>query len=105
MRIERRFRGPTSTGNGGWTSGRPATALTGDGTGPVEVTLRRPPPLDTELTVESGERAARLLDGDGNTIADAVVTEPTALGEPVDPVDATTARAAESDYAGLQKHP
>ena len=40
MRIERRFRGPTSTGNGGWTSGRLATALTGDGTGPVEVTLR-----------------------------------------------------------------
>jgi hypothetical protein len=46
--IERRFRGPTESGNGGYTCGLVARFVDG----PAEVTLRVPPPLDTPLTVE-----------------------------------------------------
>jgi len=43
--IERRFRGPRGSGNGGYTCGLVASAARE----PVEVTLRVPPPLDTPL--------------------------------------------------------
>jgi hypothetical protein len=46
--IERRFRGPTESGNGGYTCGLVARFVDG----PAEVTLRVPPPLDTPLTIE-----------------------------------------------------
>jgi len=54
--IHERFRGPEASANGGYTCGRIA-ALAGV---PVEVTLRRPPPLGVVLRVEEG----RVLDGD-----------------------------------------
>ena len=54
--IDERFRGPEGSANGGYTCGRIAV-LAGE---PVEVTLRRPPPLDVPLRLEGG----RLLDGD-----------------------------------------
>lgn len=50
--IDRRFRGPDASGNGGYTCGVVACATGGR---EVEVTLRLPPPLDSPL----------LLDGDG----------------------------------------
>src|SRR5690242_2327317 len=55
--IERRFRGPDQSGNGGYASGLFALAHGGE---VVEVTLRLPPPLETPLVVEGG----RVLDGD-----------------------------------------
>jgi hypothetical protein len=100
MRIERQFRGPTSSGNGGWSAGMLAVRHATDGA-PVEVTLRRPPPLDTPLTIDSGDTST-LLAPDGGVIAEAVAGS---LGEPVDPVDADTARAAEEAYTGLVQHP
>ncbi|HYJ68504.1 MAG TPA: hypothetical protein VEX15_12690 [Nocardioidaceae bacterium] len=106
LRIDRQFRGPTGSGNGGWTAGTLAEHLrsaTGHD-GPVEVTLRQPPPLDTALTIESDATTARLL-GPVRLVAEAVVAEPSALGDPVEPVDAVAARAAEADYAGLRHHP
>jgi hypothetical protein len=45
--IEARYHGPSGSGNGGYTCGRLAALLPG----PVEVTLRRPPPLDRSLGV------------------------------------------------------
>jgi hypothetical protein len=54
--IDRRFRGPEASANGGYTCGQIA-ALAGE---PVEVTLRRPPPLGVVLRVEAG----RVFDGD-----------------------------------------
>jgi hypothetical protein len=54
--IDERFRGPDASANGGYTCGRIA-ALAGE---PVEVTLRRPPPLGVPLQVHGG----RVLDGD-----------------------------------------
>ena len=55
--IDRRFRGPNDSGNGGYSAGLFALAHGGD---VVEVTLRLPPPLDTPLELD-GER---VLDGD-----------------------------------------
>jgi hypothetical protein len=50
MIIPRRFNGPPGSGNGGYSSGLIASYVAGGSHG-VEVTLRRPPPLDTELSV------------------------------------------------------
>ena len=46
IRIDRRFRGPPDSGNGGYVAGLLAKALGGSG---VEVTLRAPPPLDRDI--------------------------------------------------------
>jgi len=54
--IDPRFRGPDSSGNGGYACGLVARAA---GAG-VEVTLRLPPPLAVPLRVEGG----RVTDGD-----------------------------------------
>lgn len=52
--IARRFRGPQASANGGYVAGLLAQALAAPG---VEVTLRRPPPLERALTVShEGER-------------------------------------------------
>jgi hypothetical protein len=50
--IDRRFRGPDDSGNGGYSSGLFALAHGGD---VVEVTLRLPPPLELPLEVD-GDR-------------------------------------------------
>lgn len=53
-----RFCGPPGSGHGGYTCGRIAAHLDG----PVQVTLRRPVPLATALTVEqAGEDSVRVL--------------------------------------------
>jgi hypothetical protein len=62
MVIDRHFRGPTSSANGGYTCGVLASLLHG----PAEVTLRLPPPLERPLEVdwEDGRRRIELRDGD-----------------------------------------
>ena len=64
--IERRFRGPTESGNGGYTCG----LVAGFVDGPAEVTLRLPPPLDRPLDVVRDGDAVRVLDG-GTLVAEA----------------------------------
>ena len=100
LTIAARFAGPPSSGNGGYTAGRLATRVTGDG--PVSVTLRTPPPLHTPLLVETAAGAARLLRG-GELVAEA------ASGDfsrpPAPPVDLERALAVEPSYAGLVDHP
>lgn len=59
--IDRRFRGPPASANGGYTCGILAAAL---GTRCAEVNLRTPPPLEHALRLEGDGDAARLLDGD-----------------------------------------
>jgi hypothetical protein len=56
VEIARRFRGPASSGNGGYTCGLLSRLVDGD----AEVTLRMPPPLDTPLRVEQ----LQVFDGD-----------------------------------------
>jgi hypothetical protein len=64
--IERRFRGPTGSGNGGYTCGLVAQLVDGQ----AEVTLRAPPPLDRALRVERNGDAVRVLD-DAALVAEA----------------------------------
>lgn len=56
VEIARRFRGPSSSGNGGYTCGLLSRLVEGD----AEVTLRVPPPLDTPLRVDG----LRVFDGE-----------------------------------------
>lgn len=91
--IERRFNGPADSGNGGYTCGLVAAAY-----GANEVTLRKPPPLDTPLDVRDG----------GVYDRDTLVAQPGTATVDVEPppfpgYDA--ARAAMERYAGLKDHP
>ena len=58
--IERRYRGPAESGNGGYTCGIVA-ALVGD---EAEVTVRVPPPLERALRIERADGGVRVLDGE-----------------------------------------
>ncbi|RKN39957.1 hypothetical protein [Micromonospora endolithica] len=97
MIIGSRHNGPPGSGNGGWSAGVFAAAA--GGTGPVEVTLRRPPPLDTPLTLTDGE----VHDPDGALVAQ--VRPVPEFRSVVPPVDPATARAAAKAYPGLVDHP
>jgi hypothetical protein len=60
--IARRFRGPPNSANGGYACGRLAAFIPR----PAEVTLRKPPPLETEMRVlgESGDDEVALYAGE-----------------------------------------
>jgi hypothetical protein len=94
--IERRFRGPSGSANGGYTCGLVASFLDG----PAEVTLRLPPPLDRPLAVErDGDGPVRVLD-DGALVAEAQPT-PLELEPPPPPSfeDAAAAALPDGDLA------
>ena len=90
--FEQRFRGPLTSANGGYASGRLAAFV---GAEAVEVTLRLPPPLERPLAVRRDGAAAVLVDGD------AVVAEarPTALEVEVpEPVSTSEAEEASARH-------
>ena len=96
--IDRRFRGPPESGNGGYVCGVVA-GLVG---GTAEVTLRRPPPLDRPLQV------ARLDDGgvalrDGETVIAEGAPAPVEIEAP-EPVSFTEAEEARRSYLGFRRH-
>lgn len=99
MRLAARFNGPPGSANGGITCGRLASYV---GAAAVEVTLRRPPPLDVDLRVDASGGSARLYDGE-LLVAEAVPTELDL--EVPEPVSAERAREAEATYGGLVAHP
>ncbi len=87
------------SGNGGYSAGAVAKLLGGA----VEVSLRRPVPLDTELEAVSDDGSIRLLDG-GELIAEARQAPEFELDVP-DPVSPADAREAMSRYRGLPDGP
>ena len=98
VRIERRFRGPEMTGNGGYVAGLVAAALGGSN---CTVTLKEPPPLDRDLTLTTTDAVATL------SADDSVVV--TAAKEPVEievppPPSLETAEDAEPRFTGLSHH-
>ena len=107
--VPRRFCGPPDSGNGGWTAGALA-ALTVDSDPdrgealwpPIEVSLRRPPPLDTPMTVATVDGAAT-AEVDGEVVALARAVERDLVD--VERVDPVTAAAAEPTYPGHDFHP
>jgi hypothetical protein len=98
--VPRRFCGPPSSGNGGYTAGALAARVVGSPA--VSVSLLSPPPLDTPMSVEVVDGFTLASLGDAPVArAEAAEIEPAT----VDPVSAEQARAAEASYAGLTSHP
>jgi hypothetical protein len=108
LTVEPRFRGPARSANGGYISGLLAEELRRRTGNPIAtVTLRRPPPLGTELVVGAEEN-----DPAGHTLhcraGDLLVAEVTAghLTDPAPgPVPYAVAAATAEGYGGLADHP
>jgi hypothetical protein len=107
--VPSRFRGPRSSGNGGWTAGALAALVDHDVPDDhaarwptIAVSLRQPPPLDTPMQVIDDDRAT-VAGIDGVTVARAEVLHEAPT--PVDPVPADEAHAAMASYPGLRQHP
>ena len=95
--IDGRFNGPEGSGNGGYTCG----LIAGLFDGAVEVTLRRPPPLDRSLDVERESKRVLLRDGD------ALVAEAAPAGVDVEVPEVPSyeeAERASAGYPGFAEH-
>lgn len=91
--IAKRFNGPPDSGNGGFVSGKIAEQIGS----PCEVTLRKPPPLDTAMDLTRIGEIYQMTH-EGVLIATAELTDPPMCD--LAPVNLATARAAaELGYA------
>ena len=98
--IPARFRGPTESGNGGYSAGV-LGALIGDA---AQVSLRIPPPLDRTLDVTEHEGEWQLLDGHTLVAAGRALAGPLLLDVPAPP-SLDQLEDAESRYSGHHAHP
>ena len=99
MVVAHRFRGPTTSGNGGITCGLVARSLDGPA---AEVTLRAPPPLDEDLVVR------RTAEGVEVHHRDLLVATGRAVDLPLEapePVSFEAAHAARAGYHYIDEHP
>jgi hypothetical protein len=96
--IETRFRGPPDSANGGYACGLLARRMDGA----VEVTLRRPPPLEKPLEVEVENGGGSLLDG--NELVAAARAAEVDVDVP-ESVSVDDAEAAAERCALLHDHP
>jgi hypothetical protein len=101
--IDARHNGPPGTGNGGWTAGLIGARLPRPR---AEVTLRKPPPLETPFQVvdigDGGAEGIQVIDPQGQVIATARQREaeiPAVAG-----VTADEAREASKRYPGHGHH-
>jgi hypothetical protein len=97
--IARRFNGPPGSGHGGYSAGCAGVLVDAPA---AEVTLLRPPPLETPLAVRRRDGAVALVDGE------AVVAEarPAELSLSVPPaVSPAEAAAAAERFAWKHDHP
>lgn len=94
--IASRFCGPPRSGNGGYCCGLAAAGMEGA----VEVTLRRPPPLDQALRVERGDTVVLR---EGNDVV--VEARPARLALDVPPAPSfEDAEAMSRRFAGFASH-
>jgi hypothetical protein len=96
--IDRRFRGPPNSVNGGYACGVVVEGIEGAAT----ATLRLPPPLGTPLSLIGDGEQSRLMDGE------ALVGEATRSSLEIDVPEAPAfeeAVEASRRYAGFQDHP
>ncbi len=100
LSIPARFNGPPGSANGGVTAGLLAALL--DTSGPVAVSLRRPPPLDTELGLRTVDGQLRAFHGE-ELVASAEPVEDEI--PPVPAVDFDTAVEAATRFEGFADHP
>ena len=97
--INRRFRGPPTSGNGGYTCGMLAAVAAK----PVEVRLVRPPPLDAPLSIEDDHATFGLVLKDGSEIVATATPKTFELDVPRPP-SYEQALAAAKHYEGFQEH-
>lgn len=90
--IERKFRGPSDSANGGYTCGVLASFMHG----PAEVTLRLPPPLERPLEVVT-DGALELRDGDAVVAEASRADFELVLPDPVSFEQAAAAELPEGD--------
>lgn len=99
--IPARFRGPDTSGNGGYSAGV-LGSLIGDA---AQVSLRIPPPLDTPLQVERDGDEWRLLNGDALVAVGFPLRAGDAdLGEVPVPPSPDQLQAAEDAFIGHDHH-
>jgi len=95
--IDRRFRGPPDSANGGYACGVVAAFV--EPAPAVEVTLRAPPPLDTPLSVHQSDGAVELHHGETLVATGRSAREPELeLPAPVSLADAEEARRTSPLY-------
>lgn len=98
IRIDRRFRGPPESGNGGYVCGMLAERI---GT-TAEVRLRAPPPIDHDLSLEWNEDGSLSLLDDGIMVASA---QPAELEIDTPPAPSLVAADEGSQhYSGFDHH-
>ena len=98
--VPTRFNGPVRSGNGGFVAGSLAERVsTAD---VVEVTLRRPPPLEIPMAITSDAGVTTLAVGD-EVVASARIVDLELVA--VDEVPPDVAASAMLGYPGLVKHP
>ncbi len=95
--IQRRFRGPLESGNGGYVCGLVANRIGG----PAEVTLRTPPPLDTPLLVNRDGDQVSIMQGE--MIVASGKPSTVELEVPTPP-GFDEAQEAEKNFIGFTKH-
>ena len=101
--IDRRFRGPSESANGGYASATVAEFVP-PGNGAIAVTLRTPPPLDRPMTAEAaGEGAVALRDGE-TLVAEANAVPALELELP-EPVTFEEAKDAGGNCPWVGEHP
>jgi hypothetical protein len=107
--VPTRFRGPPSSGNGGWSSGALAEYAVAVGRDDlalphpaVSVSLHAPPPLDVPLGVTPADDAL-VAAHDGRPVLTARLSDETLTD--VEPVRPDEARAASAAFVGLTSHP
>lgn len=93
--IDRQFRGPPNSGNGGYVCGVLARGLEG----PVTAMIRAPVPLDTPLMFETDDTGNRLLGDENVLIGQGAPASQLIADPPVIPTIAE-ARAASTGYFG-----
>ena len=108
--IPSRFRGPPSSGTGGYSAGA-VSAYAGDECPEdharpwptVSVSLLAPPPLEVPMTLAAGEDGGVVASYEGKPVLSARCTHDTVAD--VGPVAPEEARGAMATYAGLEGHP
>ncbi len=98
VQIARRFQGPPESGNGGYSCGLFGRELSG----PVEVTLKSPPPLEKDLRLVEEAGFLRLYYDDA-LVGEARSVDETALDVPPLPTPAEV-QAASTRYVGFHSH-
>lgn len=98
--VDARFQGPPGMGNGGYSAGLLAEQFAA---GPVEITLKRPIPLNSPLRWERSADGLVLLQQEGHILAEALNAR-LEMEVPIPPTygEAILARQA---YGGFKAHP